>query len=344
MPVSCSRIHPVVLVVCFTTIATTCALTEGTEPYPPSEVIEKVSFAPVSSIVRKAIGSDNWPITWAHDDNLYTSYGDGWGFEPLTERKLSLGFAKIVGTATGFTGMNIRSHSGERTGDGASGPKASGLLMVEDFLYMWARNTGNSTLVWSADHGKTWHWGFRFSTSFGCATFLNFGRNYEGAPDKYVYIYSQDGPSAYESYDRVVMARVPKDRINDRSSYEFFENLDSSGNPVWTSDVAKRGPVFTHPGRCQRMDIVYNAGIKRYLMVQGFNHDGGWGIFDSPQPWGPWTTAFYTERWDCGSTHGYRLPTKWISKGGRTMYLVYSGRGEWDAFCVRKMTLTLRQR
>jgi hypothetical protein len=33
-------------------------------PYPQSPVIRGVSFAPESSILRKAIESDNWPITW----------------------------------------------------------------------------------------------------------------------------------------------------------------------------------------------------------------------------------------------------------------------------------------
>ena len=218
------------------------------------------------------------------------------------------------------------------------------MLMVNGVLYMWVRNTANSTLAWSISYGKTGHWGFRFTTSFGCPTFLNFGRDYRGARDKYVYVYSQDGPSAYESYDRVVMARVPEERIRDRSAYEFFRKLDHSGNPLWTSDINERGAVFTHPGHCQRMDVIYNAGIKRYLLAQGFNHEGGWGLFDAPEPWGPWSTAFYTEKWDCGDTHGYRLPTKWITDDGKTLYLIFSGKGKWDAFCVRKMTLTLPQR
>ena len=334
----------VTVLICYTAIASASAQTEAESPHRKSKVIDEITFAPLSSVVRKAIGSDNWPITWAHDGNLYTSYGDGWGFKPFVEKKLSQGFAKIIGPATDFTGVNIRSPSGERTGDGPSGAKASGMLMVDGVLYMWSRNTANSTHVWSANHGKTWHWGFRFKTSFGCPTFLNFGRDYEGARDNYVYVYSQDGPSAYEPYDQVVLARVPKDKIKDPSAYEFFEKLDGEGKPVWTSDIEQRGSVFTHPGRCERMEVVYNPAIKRYLMAQGFNHNGGWGIFDAPEPWGPWTTVFYTNRWDCGNTHGYRFPTKWISDDGKTMYLVFSGSGKYDAFCVRKMTLTLRDR
>jgi len=312
-------------------------------PYPRSEVIRSVKFDPPAAIVRKAIGSDNWPITWADDDNQYTSYGDGWGFEPKTDRKLSLGLARIIGTPEDFRGENIRSKTGERTGDGPKGAKASGMLMVDGVLYMWVRNVGNSQLAWSEDHGRTWQWGFKFETSFGCPTFLNFGKNYAGARDEYVYVYSQDGPSAYESYDQMVLARVPKDRIRDRSAYEFFVRLDEKDQPIWSRHIEKRGAVFFYPGHCQRSDVAYHPGIKRYLLALGFNHEGGWGIFDAPEPWGPWTTAFFTEDWGLGNTHGYRLPTKWMGDDCRTMYLIFSGRKykntEYDAFCVRRFTM-----
>lgn len=308
-------------------------------PYPPSPIIESVVFAPRSQIIIKAKESDNWPITWGDDDHLYTAYGDGWGFEPHIERKLSLGLAKVIGFPPDFRGVNIRTPSGEHLGDGAKGAKASGMLMVDGILYMWIRNVGNSRLAWSEDHGRTWHYGFRFKTSFGCPTFLNFGRNYEGARDDYVYVYSQDGPSAYEPYDGIVLARVPKSRIRERDAYEFFSGLDEEGRPRWTGDINRRSPAFIFPENCERLDVVYNPGIKQYLMALGFNHKGGWGLFDALEPWGPWTTAFYTERWDCGETHSYRIPSKWISEDGKTMYLVFSGRGEYDAFCVRRITL-----
>ena len=45
-------------------------------------VIKDITFASQESMVVKAEGSDNWPITWADDNNLYTAFGDGWEFEP----------------------------------------------------------------------------------------------------------------------------------------------------------------------------------------------------------------------------------------------------------------------
>ncbi len=192
------------------------AMARGKMPYPPSQAIKGVTFAPESTVVRQAIESDNWPITWGDDDAQYTSYGDGWGFDPKTDRKLSLGLAKVTGGPGDFHGVNIRSQTGESVGDGAKGSKSSGMLMVAGVLYMLVRNTGNSQLAWSEDHGQTWQWGFHFTTSFASPSFLNFGRNYGGARDGYVYLYSQDGDSAYQPDDAVVMARVPKARIRDR--------------------------------------------------------------------------------------------------------------------------------
>jgi CubicO group peptidase (beta-lactamase class C family) len=306
-------------------------------PYPPSSVIRSINFAPVETVRREAVDSDNWPVTWGADNHLYTSYGDGFGFDPRTEKKLSMGFARIEGGPEDFRAFNIRSATGETVGDGARGAKASGLLMVDGALYMWVRNTGNAQLVWSEDQGRTWTWGFKLETSFGSPAFLNFGRNYEGATDNYVYVYSQDGPSAYQTNDSVVAARVRKDRIRDRAGYEFF----SPGG--WTRDISQRGPVFTFPRHCQRVDAVYNAGLKRYLLAVSYGHYGGWGIFDAPTPVGPWTTAFHTESWGLGGTHGYRLPSKWISPDGRTMWLVFSGVRmpsiNYDAFSLRRMEL-----
>ncbi len=304
-------------------------------PYPPSPVIRQARFA--NEVRRAAIDSDNWPLTWGDDDAQYTSYGDGFGFEPFVEKKLGMGFARITGTAAAFHGVNLRS-DGERTGGGAKSPKASGILMVNGILYLWVRNVGNAQLLWSADRGKTWQWGFKMETGFGSPAFLNFGRNYAGARDEYVYTYSQDGPSAYESDNGLLLARVPKDRIRDRTAWEFFEKLDDAGRPLWTADAGKTGAVFSYPANCGRVDAVYDAGLGRYLLALAYDHEGGWGLFDAPAPWGPWTTILH-RHWDIAATHGYRLPAKWISPDGLTLTLVFSGIKPNDAFCTRALTL-----
>jgi hypothetical protein len=307
-------------------------------PYPRSKIIRSVSFEPEASVIRKAIDSDNWPLTWADDGEIYTSYGDGSGFEPHVAEKLSMGFAKVLGGPDDFHGVNIRSTSGERVGGGAKGAKSSGLLMVDGTLFMWVRNVQNSQLVSSRDHGQTWEWGLKLERGFGSPAFLNFGKNYAGARDEFVYTYSQAGDSAYEIDDAVLLARVPKSKILERSAWQFY-----SAPAKWADAIEAARPVFRFPKHCQRVDAVYHPASKRYLLVVAYGHDGGWGIFDAPEPWGPWSMAFHTEYWGLGETHGYRIPAKWMSADGRSLALVFSGliyNGvSYDAFCVRKMTI-----
>jgi CubicO group peptidase (beta-lactamase class C family) len=313
-------------------------------PYPQSKLIRSVEWAPKETIVRKAKGGDNWPITWADDDRLYSAYGDANGFEPFLKEKLSMGLVAVEGTSGDFCGTNIRSSSFETKGEGAKGRKASGMLMVDGTLYVLVRNVGNAQLGWSNDHGQTWTWSdWKFDQSFGCPTFLNFGKNYAGARDEYVYVYSHDSNSAYEPADGVVLARVPQQRIKDQAAYEYLVRLDALGAPLWTKSIADRRHVFTNPGGCYRMSLSYNAGLKRYLMCQivadksrDSRFDGGFGIYESQEPWGPWATVYYTNTWDVGPGETNSLPTKWMSADGQTVHLVFSGD---DCFSVRQAKL-----
>ncbi|MBK7904581.1 MAG: hypothetical protein IPJ97_17895 [Proteobacteria bacterium] len=106
-----------------------------TIPYPYSTAIVGIDIAAWSSMVSTAEGNDNWPITWADDGELYTAYGDGWGFRNEVTKKLSLGFAKVTGSPPGIEGLNIRSPSGEQVaGSGDAGRKGSGMPMVDGVL------------------------------------------------------------------------------------------------------------------------------------------------------------------------------------------------------------------
>jgi hypothetical protein len=331
-------------------------------PYPPSPVVERMAWAPASTVVRMATGSerrdgsDNWPLAWAADGHLYTAYGDGFGFDPPLPEKLGLGFGVVMGhPATGITGLNIRS-DGENRAMGRTGKKASGLLMVDNTLYLWARNAdgagGQAQLAWSQDYARTWTWaGWQFG-EFGYPTFIHFGPDYAGARDDFVYIVSPDHPGAYTASDSYALMRVHRSRLAERAAYEFFVKLDETGQPVWSANILHRGPVFTNPGRCSRCAISYNPGLGRYLWWQqawgtglpendpvDVRFHGGFGVYDAPEPWGPWTTVYFTPQWDVGPGESGSFPPKWMSEDGRTLYLVFSGN---DNFSVREATLELR--
>ena len=321
-------------------------------PCPPSPVVSEIRWAPRESIRRTAKGSDNFPLTWADDGHLYTTWGDGNGFSKTPRR--SMGFARIEGFPPDHRGVDIRSEQ-ETFGGGRSGPKGWGLLSVERTLYLWMghadRKGGKARLAWSRDRARTWTFAEWLFDGFGLIGFVNYGRDYEGARDRYVYLYSHDGPLADTPSDRFILMRVPKDRLREREAYEFFQRRDEKDRPIWTRDISKRGAVFEHRDACLRSAMTYNPALKRYFWWQHVpaprgskdrgdtRFRGGIGIYDAPEPWGPWTTAFFTEAWDVGPGEHGDFPVKWMSPDGRTMHLAFSGD---DHFSVRKATLVLR--
>ncbi|MDB5157576.1 MAG: hypothetical protein JWR50_2283, partial [Mucilaginibacter sp.] len=299
-------------------------------------------------VIRMADGGDCWPSTWGDDDLMYTAYGDGNGFKPQTNIKLSMGLAVISGMPPNLTGTNIRTPAADRVGQGPAGAKASGMIMIDGKLYMWVRNVNNARLAYSADHGKTWIWAdWKFDTSFGCPNFINYGENNAGAKDNYVYTYSVDDASAYKYADRMVLARVRKNDIMNWKAYEVFAGYNNSGKPLWSVDIRRRKPIYVNPGKTYRSGMTYDAGLKRYLWCQviplsgdkeeqGPRFRGGLGIFESKNPWGPWKTVYYTREWDVGPGESGSLPTNWMSKDGKTLYYLFSGN---DSFSVRKLVL-----
>ena len=65
---------------------------------------------------------------------------------------------------------------------------------------------------------------------------------------------------------------------------------------------------------------------------------GGLAVYDAPEPWGPWTTAYFAERSDVGPGDTASFLAKWMSADGLTLHLVFSGE---DSFSVRRATLVL---
>ena len=112
--------------------------------------------------------------------------------------------------------------------------------------------------------------------------------------------------------------------------------------------IDRRGAVFWHRDACLRSGISYCAPLKRYLWWQHIpqppghrdrgdtRFDGWFGIYEAPEPWGPWRTIYFTEQWDIGPGERAEFPPKWMSNDGRTLYLIFSGD---DNFCIRKATL-----
>ena len=92
--------------------------------------------------------------------------------------------------------------------------------------------------------------------------FINFGRNYMGARNGFVYVVSHHSNTAYEVADAFVLARASRERLPERAAWEFFASTKNE-EPVWTREVARRAPVLRAPGKCCRAGISYDAPLQR---------------------------------------------------------------------------------
>lgn len=327
-------------------------------PYPPSPIIERAEFD-FSRHRRQAPGSDNWPTTWAADDNLYAAWGDGGGFGGTNSKgRVLLGVARITGEAELYEGRNVCGGF-EPEHPAQFGGKSYGILSVDGVLYMWVAPQPNPHLATaqvavSRDRAATWalaDWKFRFEDQLTIPTFLNFGRDYAGARDGYVYsyfIHPSWGPGVAtrtkgHTFDvhrpgRVYLGRVPKDRILERQGYEFFAGM-AAGQPRWSADLARKQPVFTDAnGVGWNLSVSFNPGLRRYVLATEHTetHAGKFGLFDAPEPWGPWTTVAYEETWGAGhievSTFYWNFNPKWLSADGREFTLIFTGKHTNDSW------------
>ena len=318
-------------------------------PYPPSQLITGVVWD-WSTYVRLANGSDNWPITWADDNHQYTSWGDGSGFASSTTGRWSLGFARVQGDWNNYQGFNVWG-GGNTENPAQFEGKSYGILSVNGILYAW---WGPLSDLWfatetrvliSTDHSRTWTqstWRWTDLDNLYGGSFLNFGRDYAGARDTYVYSYFPRGSTwALQIPGSADLARVPKDRIMDQSAYEWFAGFDLNGNPTWTPTLSARRPVFEDPNGLRTVSVGYDPGLGRYLLTSQHTKveprsdvdTDQWGLFEGPEPWGPWrTVAYYTAIDNWGNTKGhisFYFAPKWFSPNGKDFTLVFTNADSW---------------
>jgi len=330
-------------------------------PYPPSPVISDMTLN-WSTHNREAPGSDNWPITWADNDHQYTAWGDGGGFGGTnSEGRVSLGVARVEGSGTSYNGTNVWGGISPENPAQFNG-KSYGILSVGGILYMWATtethpHTAEVTLAYSTDHGAHWTESsvkFFNSENMTIPTFLNFGKNYAGARDGYVYSYFIHSTLTTSSFGvskpgRIYLSRVLNADILDKSKYEYFSGM-SGNSPTWTSSLNSKKPVFEDPnGVGWNVSVSYNAGIGRYLLMTEHTKTfrGYLGLFDAPEPWGPWTTVHYTDNFGSGAIQKtafyWNFSNKWLSSDGKDFVMVFTGIGENDSFNTVEGTFGLSE-
>jgi len=334
-------------------------------PYPHSRIIQTILWH-WETYTTAAVGSDLWPVTWGPDDHLYAAWGDGGGFGGSdTDGRVPLGFARIEGSPENWRGVNV--NGGKNPEHPSSFPqkgKTTGIAFVDGVWYATV-SLQNGTwpdvdhmLAWSTDKGATWtsaDWLFpKGRGNFQPAKFVTFGRDYSGVPAAlaaFVYICGPRQSADRGSGNHLYLARWPRNRLRERAGSEFFHGVDAAGRARWVAESAEAQPVFTDPRGVTPGSIVYDPGLERFLLTCFHAGPGQLGLFDAPNPWGPWTTIAYYEDWGGMGLEGEGLtcgfPQKWMSPDGLTLWSIFSVYGDGakrginahDKFNLVKVTL-----
>ena len=347
--------------------------------YPESTLITGVTLSPFR--IHKGDG-DMWPLTWAADGNLYGGAGDNlygpsnfWRIESSPE-----GPNVFIQHPCPVPLEKIRRVHHEGVGPSI---KPAGVLSVDGTLYfaVEAMHYGNNPafhrqeniqgwILTSRDFGLSWDTEATphdfFTRRLSSIHFLQFGQDYAGARDEYVYAYfpaADDGNSDWENGDFLLLGRVPRGRICERGAWEFIVDLPADAPPHWSADDRHAVPVFRYPLMTGEDHVAYNAGLGRYILGnysftapdgtprpyhQGYHLPGvetRWPsqltLFEAPEPWGPWSLFYRDDNWGTYGDYQPNFPTKWMSEDGAVMHMVSSGTQDDYNFTVQQLMLEI---
>jgi len=304
------------------------------------------------------IKGDTYPMTWADDNEIYTSSGDpNWG-----ETLSGLDVEMFSGGPDDYK-ITKYNHMNDYLGWGGNGPKPSGMICVDGILYLAFQNFldgGKLPHSVKSQPGSDAHilhcnpkWNQWFpsykaiekpmfpGSRFGGPSFINYGKNNENARDDYVYAISGD---QWDNGSNVRLGRVPKGNIVDRGYWEFVCSFDKDGNPAWNCDIDHSIPILSIHRFIGLPEMVYLSEIKRYLFLTwhlkgDFDPDAGTDllILEAPEPWGPFSLVYFEEFWQGQDFTPYcpRIPLKWMSPDHLSGYIQFSGA--WGAVGQEKL-------
>jgi hypothetical protein len=329
-------------------------------PFEPSRVLRGVSF---TGRHAEYTAADTWYPSWGDDDILYSPWTDGAAGAWLSSSIGPLagtGHARILGSdplALTVEPLGTRWGSPEPYG----GRYPCGSLMHDGIWYYGSYCLDESArgLNWdilgpfvgfrvSTDRGASWEdpphtpsapifgeSGKRNAkVRFGAPHFVDFGRNMEHSPDGKAYLVGHGATRPYANLawiagDAVFACRVTPspETINDPSAYEFFAGHDSSGEPVWSNDLADSVPLLAWNDRIGHATATWVPGLERYLMCV----TDGWPtistmnsmILEAPALTGPWRLVSFLERFG-PQAYFLNFPSRFLAGDGRTAWLCYS--------------------
>lgn len=324
-------------------------------PRPPEElanlqrspVIKSISVT-TSPLMPFESNGDLWFTTWADDDHLYGTWGDGRG--PTTDRtnnslRTDTGIVMFSGAPPTLIPKVLLRDAPTETSPPVDNKPSSVLFFGKRLYGDFHSPLGDGRigyLAYSDDHGLSWKrvgfylpngptpreaspWTRDNDSPFRCLFLINMGEDYQLNKDGFVYglaigrEYNWNGP--------VYLARVKKENILNYAAWEYLSGI-TNDTPRWSQVQKNAVPV---PGlhTWDQGSAIYHPGLKRYLFMTSRH------LFDAPHPWGPWTLAgdFPSEpaEWQRGyqpgiMTKGLGQNSFWFTIAGQNEppYITYS--------------------
>jgi len=338
-------------------------------PFPNSTVIKNCVVHPKQIL---GVNGDEFPITWAADGNQYTGAGDN---HQRSGVATPMSFFKVMldptnpsypdkafeerGKAIPINGPEAKKvcptwHSN------IANLKSSGVLSINGILY-WAvscfnygddslfnrQRYGPAWIVTSKDGGLTWDQTATptdfFTGRLAAPRFIQFGQEYNLAPDDYVYAYfpgTEGGAAFFSSNDAIWLGRVNKTHILQRDAWEFYVGPHSNGEIYWSQDDSIAQHIFEFPLHTSTQQVNYHPTLDRYIFANWawVSMDGNpkpdhspdekhgrtarqrtqLTLFESPKPWGPFSVFYRNDNWhgEDNSTGAYTpvFPPAWMKK------------------------------
>ena len=243
-------------------------------------------------------------------------------------------------------------------------------------------NGGVAALMFSDDEGKTWQnvpspdagpEDYFLGPRFAGLAFVQFGPGATAIPEAHGdYLYALSNDSNWETGDHIFLARVPRDTIGDRSTWEFFaspgEGSLTLDEPTWSEHEHAARPILRDPGRIGHPTMTYVPAVDRFLLTYSTDsvpHTmntprevalATWVkrtellVFEGPTPWGPWGLVHHDDAWEQPHTpYLPQIPGKWLDDDGLGGWMVFSGdytvpncEGDYYGFMTRRFRLTTR--
>ena len=237
--------------------------------------------------------------------------------------------------------------------------KSSGVLALDGVLY-WIvscfnygddktfnrQRYGPAWIVTSRDRGATWNETATptdfFTGRLAAPRFLQMGRAHNESSDGFVYLYfpgTTGGAAFFENNDQMLLGRVRRHMLLNRSAYDFFTGTRPDGSPTWSTDDTIAVPVVSFPLMLSVQQATWVPAIRRIVFANWawISVDGAPRPDHSPDernertghqrtqltlveaatPWGPFNVFWRDDDWrgSDGSSGGYTpvVPSAWVS-------------------------------